>query len=443
MRKPIVAIVGRPNVGKSTLFNRMIGKRIAVVEDIPGLTRDRIYGEVTWADRSFLVVDTGGFQPIHKVNTSQFSVDIVEEVKKQVIAAVEEADILVMLMDAEKGLVPSDVELSGILRKHNKKTFYAVNKIDGPKKEKDLNEFFSIGADLFPVSALNGYGFEELMDSIAMMVPADREGNDIEYPRIAIVGRPNVGKSTLVNSLLGKKRMIVSPVPGTTRDSIDSVCIYYGNKYLIIDTAGIRKKGKMAKSFERYSFIRTLRNIEDCDVALVILDAVDGSVEMDQKIAGFVYEAGRGCIIIINKWDLVDKSSLSIKEVKSRIYKKLWFLHYAPILTISALSKQRMTKLFPLIDEIINETKRKISTHELNNFLKKMSSIQQPPLYRGKRVRLSYITQVGIRPPCFVIFTNKIDGISQGYLRFMENQLRKTFSFKGVPVRIYLKQKKD
>lgn len=434
MRKPIVAIVGRPNVGKSTLFNRVIGKRIAVVEDIPGLTRDRIYGEAEWRDKNFLVVDTGGFQPIPEE-------DIISEVKKQAITAIEEADIVLMLMDGESGLMVSDVELSNTLRKYNKKIFYAVNKIDGPKKEKALYEFYSLGTDLFPVSALSGYGFDELMDSIAAVIPVGVEEEDIGYSKIAIVGRPNVGKSTLVNSLLGKERMIVSPVPGTTRDSVDSICTYHKKKYLIVDTAGIRKKGKMAASFEKYSFIRTLKNIENCDIALILLDAVDGVVEMDQRIAGLVYEAGKGGIVLFNKWDLVEKDAAFFKKLQCEFQQKLWFMRYAPILTISALSKQRITKIFPLIDEIIAETSKRISTHELNNFLRESLSIQQPPLYKGRQVKLSYITQVGIKPPRFVIFTNKSEGIKAEYIKFLEKQLRRSFPFKRVPVRFYVRQK--
>ncbi len=434
MRKPIVAIVGKPNVGKSTLFNRIIGKRIAVVEDIPGLTRDRIYGEAEWRDKPFLIVDTGGFRPISEE-------DIVKEVKKQAITAVEEADIVLMLMDAESGLMPSDIELRETLRKYNKKIFCAVNKIDGYKKEKALYEFYPLGTDLFPVSALSGYGFDDLMDSIAAVMPPGTKEEAAEYPRIAIVGRPNVGKSTLVNSLLSKERMIVSAEPGTTRDSVDSLCTFYKKKYLIVDTAGIRRKGKIARSFEKYSFIRTLKNIESCDVVLLLLDAVDKVVEMDQKVAGLVYEAGKGSIVLFNKWDLVERSDELFKELQSEFQQKLWFMHYAPILTISALNRQRIAKVFPLIDEIIAETSRRISTQDLNDFLKESLSIQRPPLYRGKQVKISYSTQVGIKPPRFVIFTNKKEGIKPGYIKFLEKQLRRKFTFKGVPIRIYIRQK--
>ncbi len=433
--KPIIAIVGRPNVGKSTLFNRLIGKRVAVVEDVPGLTRDRLYGEARWSDRPFIVVDTGGFQSLPEEG-------IIREVKKQAIAAVEEADIVLMLMDAKKGLMPSDIELGNTLRKYDKKIYYVVNKIDGANKEKTLYEFYDMGVDLFPVSALNGYGFEELMDRIAAEILEGAESEETGYPKMAIVGRPNVGKSTFVNAILGRDRMIVSPVPGTTRDSVDSICTYYRKKYQIVDTAGIRRKGKMAESYEKYSFIRTLQNIDSCDVALILLNAEEGVVEMDLKIAGLIYEAGKGAIIIFNKWDLIEKDSVSMKVLEKQIYQKLWFMQYAPILTVSAISKQRITKIFPIIDKISNEASRRISTRELNNFLKKCLSIRQPALYRGKRVRLSYIAQVGIKPPSFVVFTNKSEGIKKWYIRFLEKQLRESFLFKGVPVRFFIRQKK-
>ncbi len=434
MRKHIVAIVGRPNVGKSTLFNRIIGKKIAVVEDLPGLTRDRLYGEALWEEKSFLVVDTGGFQPAPEEN-------ILEEVRKQAITAIEESDMVVMLMDAESGLVPADEALVKTLRTYGKKVFYVVNKIDSSRKEKAMYEFYSLGADVYPVSARTGYGFDELMNSVAGEISPAVERDNITFPRIAIVGRPNVGKSTFVNALLGRERVIVSPVPGTTRDSVDSVCGYHRKKYLIIDTAGIRKKGKMARSYERYSFLRTLKNIENCDIALVLLDATDGVVELDQKIAGLVYEAGRGCIILVNKWDLVEKDSLTAKKIEEQVYQKLWFMHYAPVLTVSALNRKRTTKVFPLIDTVMAEASRKVSTRQLNTFLRKALSIRHPPLYRGRRIRLSYITQTGIRPPTFSLFVNRVEGMKPGYVRFVEKQLREAFPFQGVPVRIHVRRK--
>lgn len=436
MGKAIVAIVGRPNVGKSTLFNRIIKKRRAVIEDFPGVTRDRLYGEATWEGKSFLVVDTGGFQ--HEADG-----EFAAEVKKQLLIAVEEADIVLLLLDGESGLLPLDTELIAELRKYGKRVFYAVNKIDGPNKEKKLlNDFYSIGVDIFPISALNGYGFEELMEGMSPLLTTGEEEKS-EYPRIAIVGRPNVGKSTLVNSLLGKERMIVSSIPGTTRDAVDSVCSYYKKKYILVDTAGIRRKGKMAQTVERYSFMRTLRNVEDCSIALIVLDASEGVVELDQKIAGAVISAKKGAVIIYNKWDLVNKDSLSIDDVKEQIYEKLWFMRHVPILTISALSKQRTTKVFSIIDKIIAESSKRITTHNLNTFMRKVLSMQEPPMYRSRRVKIYYITQVKTAPPGFTIFTNQKDGIKEQYKRFLEKQLREHFKFEGSPIEIYVRQRKQ
>ena len=436
MPKPIVAIIGRPNVGKSTLFNRIVGKRRAVVEDLPGITRDRLYEEMIWNDKAFLIVDTGGFQ-------TESDEDIIRQVKKQALVAVEEADIIILLMDAESGLMPSDIELTELLRKYNKKVFYVVNKIDGPKKEtKLLYDFCQLGVDLLPVSALKGYGFDLLKESISDLLP-EGKGEKSEFPKISIVGRPNVGKSTLVNSLLGSERMIVSSVPGTTRDAVDSVCSYYKRKYIIVDTAGIRRKGKMAKSVEQYSFLGTVRNIQDCDVALIVLNAEEGVVEMDQRIAGYVYKAGKGAIILFNKWDTVDKDEVSVNDVEGRIYRKLWFMRYAPILTISAISKQRVTKVFSMIDKVIAESSKRITTHELNLFLKDALTVKSPPLVQGRRVKIYYITQASTNPPSFVLFTNKKEGISSQYIAFLEHKLRERFSFAGVPVRFFVRQRES
>ncbi len=434
MSKPIVAIVGRPNVGKSTLFNRIVGQRIAVVAETPGVTRDRLYRDVQWEGKRFLLVDTGGFQ-------AETEEDIVKEIKRQALIAIEEADIVLMLMDAQSGLTPMDTELNNALRRHSKKIVYAVNKIDGPKKEAALSEFYALGVDLFPVSAVSAYGFDELMESMTKDIPLSEE-TETEYPKIAIVGRPNAGKSTLVNSLLGKERMIVSPVAGTTRDAVDSICTYYKKKYILIDTAGIRKKGKMAKTIERFSFLRTVENLQRCDVAVIVLDASEGIVELDQKIANLIYEANKGAIILFNKWDVVEKNTETLKALESSIRHKLWFMHYAPVMAISALSRQRVTKVFPMIDEVIAQNSKRITTHELNNFLKESLSMQTPPLYKGKEVKLYYITQVDIKPPTFVIFANRPDGIKETYLKFLEKQLRERFSFNGTPVRFFVKERR-
>ena len=434
MSKPVVAIVGRPNVGKSTLFNRIAGRKVAVTEDIPGITRDRLYEDVVWKGRPFLLVDTGGFQQEHEG-------DITREVQKQALIAVEEADIIILMMDAESGPLPSDTELIGLLRKYNKQTLYLINKIDGPNKEKKLvNDFYALGVDLMPVSALRGLGYEDLMDRVFSMLP-ESSTPDSDYPKISIVGRPNVGKSTLVNSLLGKERMIVSPVAGTTRDSVDSLCSYYKRKYVIVDTAGIRRRGRMAGNVERFSFMSTLRNIEDSDVALLILDASEGIVDMDQKIAGLVHKAGKSAIIMVNKWDLVDKSTSSVKELEAKIYNKLWFMRYSPILTVSALSRSRITKVFPLIDKVIAEYTRRITTHELNLFLRDTVSEKAPPMVKGKNVRIYYIAQVRTGPPIFVLFANRKEGIKNQYLKFLEKHLRDRFNFENVPIRLFVRQR--
>jgi GTP-binding protein len=434
MSKPIVAIIGRPNVGKSTLFNRMVGKRRAVIDDFPGITRDRLYGEARWEHKIFDVVDTGGF--LHDPEE-----EFAREVIKQVLMAVEEADIIIMMMDGESGVLALDIELIDRLRKYDKRVLYGVNKIDGPKKEKALlADFYSLGVDLFPFSALNGYGYEELMDAITEKLP-EIEEEKTEYPRVAIVGRPNVGKSTLVNSLLSKERMIVSSTPGTTRDAVDSVCSYYKKNYMLVDTAGIRRKGQMAKTVERYSFLRTIRNIENCDVALIILDAIDGVVELDQKIAGFVTSAKKGAIIILNKWDAVTKDTATADEVKRLVYDKLWFMKHVPVLTISALSKKRTSKIFPIIDRVIEECSKRISTHELNLFLRNAVSGKEPPLYRGRRVKIYYISQVKTNPPGFIIFTNKKEGIKPQYIKYLEHKLRDRFVFEGAPIDFYVRQR--
>lgn len=434
MSKPVVAIVGRANVGKSTLFNRIVRKRSAVIEDFPGITRDRIYGDAVWDDKAFHVIDTGGF-------LFEPEEEIYQEVRNQVLIAVQEADVVLMLMDADSGPLPLDIELIDELRKYSKKVFYAVNKIDGPKKENVLLDFYSLGVDIVPVSALNAYGYEELMDSIAAHLPEARE-EESKCPRVSIVGKPNVGKSTLVNALLSKDRMIVSDIPGTTRDAVDSVCLYYKKKYILVDTAGIRRKGKMAKTIERYSYIRTMKNVEESDVALIVIDASEGVVELDQKIAGFVYSARKPSIIVMNKWDLLDKENLDIEKYENAVYRKLWFMRYSPVITISAMSKKRMTKVFPLIDEVLSEASKRITTHQLNLFLRELLAMKEPAMYRGRRVKIYYITQVKTNPPGFTIFTNSKAGIKDQYIRFMENRLRERYGFAGVPIDIYVRQRK-
>ncbi|TAL27521.1 MAG: ribosome biogenesis GTPase Der [Nitrospirae bacterium] len=434
MSKPFVVIVGRANVGKSTLFNRMVGSPAAIVEDLPNVTRDRNYQEAEWEGKAFIAVDTGGFYP-------EPSDDMFTRMREQALFAMEEADLIIHLLDGKDGLTPADMELARTLRASGKKILWVVNKIDTFKREERLFDFYALGVDeLIPVSAATGYEFSELMDKIAVLLP-DVINEKVLYPGIAVVGRPNVGKSTLVNSLLGKQRMIVSPVAGTTRDAIDSVCSYYKKKYLIIDTAGIRKKGKLGFSIERFSFVRAVRSIERCDVALIVLDASDGITEQDQKVAGMVERYGKGAIFLLNKWDMVPEPELAYKKLMSELKRKMWFLTHAPVITTSGTEKKRITKIFPVIDEIMSERKKRISTPEMNKFIKDVVGNNPLPLYRGKSVKVYYMTQTGTEPPVFVLFTNYPEGLKDPYMRYIEKCLRERFSFMGTPVRIYKKRK--
>jgi GTP-binding protein len=432
MAKPVVVIVGRPNVGKSTLFNRMTKSHSAIVEDIPGVTRDRNYLDAEWEGKNFIVVDTGGFYP-------EPPEDIFLQIKEHAIFAIEEGDVIIHLLDGKDGLTPSDMELARLLRASGKKVLWAVNKIDGPTREDRLYDFYPIGTEeLLPVSAATGYGYDDFMEKLASILPLYTE-EYIDYPKIAVVGKPNVGKSTLINTLLGKKRLIVSHVPGTTRDSIDSICTYYGRKYLLIDTAGLRRKNKVGYSIERFSMVRAIRSIERCDIALIVIDASEGIVEQDQKIAGIVEGYGKGAIILLNKWDIIEKPEEIYKGLCRKLSGKMWFMQYAPVLTVSALEKKRITKIFPIIDSIIKERK---TTADLNKFFKELVPSLSMPFYKGKTVKLYYITQVKTEPPAFVVFTNYTSALRDATMRQIEKGLRNRFSFTGTPIRIYVKPKK-
>lgn len=432
MAKPLVVIVGRPNVGKSTLFNRMVRSKEAIVEDIPGVTRDRNYKEAEWDGRSFIVVDTGGFYP-------EPHDDILKEVREQAIYAIQEADLIIHLMDGKEGLNPGDLELSRILRESGKRFISVVNKIDSPSKEDRLYDFYQLGVDdLLPLSAATGYAFDELMERVVSLLPEKGpEDKTIQYPRIAVVGRPNVGKSTLINTLLGKERMIVSPVAGTTRDAIDSVCRYYGRPYLLIDTAGIRRKSKITYQIERYSTVRAIRSIERCDVAIIVLDSLEGIVEQDKRIAGLVHEYGKGAVFLFNKWDLVDEPEKTYKRYMIEFEREIWFFNHAPVITVSAIEKKRVTKVFPLIDKVMNERRKRIKTSELNSFFERVKEEIVMPSFRGKRIKIYYMTQTGIEPPEFVVFTNQPEGLKDEHIRFIEKRLRDEFFFAGTPIRIH------
>ncbi len=435
MAKPVVVIVGRPNVGKSTLFNRITRSHAAIVEDLPGVTRDRNYLDAELEGKQFMVVDTGGFYPDPPE-------DLFVQAKEQALFAVDEGDIVIHLLDGKDGLTPADQELARLLRASGKKVMWAVNKVDAPTREDRIYDFYAIGTEeLWPVSAATGHGVDAFMDRLYELLPEYSEER-VDYPKIAVVGKPNAGKSTLVNALLGKKRMLVSPVPGTTRDSVDSLCSYHGMKYLIIDTAGIRKKGRVGYSTERFSMVRAVRSIERCDVALVVLDATEGVTEQDVRIAGIVKEYGKGAIFLINKWDLVEDREVYFETMADELRRKVWFSTYAPFITISGLEKKRITKVFPVIDAIIGERRKRIPTGELNRFFGQFVEGLQVPLCKGRPVKLYYMTQVKGEPPAFVIFANYPDAIKESQLRHIEKGLRDSFAFSGTPIRIYVRARK-
>ena len=445
-----VVIVGRPNVGKSTLFNRLIKsnqKIKAITDKLPGVTRDINYGLAKWDDREFSVVDTGGFFPDEKAE------DIIQkQMLEQVNMAISEADLIIHLLDGKEGLLPFDIEIARRLRNTGKDIIWVINKIDNPSKLDKIYEFYSIGTDQFlPISAITGYGIEELIDKILEKIPKYYEIK-IEtenLPKIAIVGRPNVGKSTIINALLGKKRMIVSPIPGTTRDAVDAVCTYYGKKYLFIDTAGIRRLSYYKNErtqiayVEKLSYFKALRSIERADIAILVIDANEGIVNQDQKIAGIVTEQKKGLILLINKWDLIpneDKDN-RVNFFKNEIKHKLWFVDYAPYLTVSGEDKTRLTKIFPLIDQILEEYHKRLFTSKLNKlFSQRLKDVALSS--HGKELRFYYITQVGIKPPTFMTFVNDESAVKQHHIKFIENLLRETFDFKYTPLEIKIKQRK-
>ena len=435
MGKLMVVIVGRPNVGKSTLFNRMTGTHSAIVEDIPGVTRDRNYLDAEWEGKTFLVVDTGGFY-------TEPPEDIFQQAKEQALFAIDEGDIIIHLLDGKDGLTPADMELARLLRVSGKKILWVVNKVDAFVREDRIYDFYRLGAEeLFPISSVTGHGYEEFMDMLTSLLP-DFHEEKTDYPKIAVVGRPNVGKSTLVNALTGKTRMVVSPVPGTTRDSIDSICTYHGKKYVLIDTAGLRKKGKIGYSIERFAMVRAVRSIERCDVALVVLNMEDGITDQDLKIAGIVKEYNKGAIFLLNKWDTLKAPDEFFKTIMEEMVRKMWFSQYAPVITTSGLVKKRITKVFPVVDKIIEERNKRVKTAELNKFFGSIMAQISLPMYKGREVKLNYMTQTGTEPPAFVIFANYKDAIKDSHLRFIEKKLREHFGFEGTPLKIFVRAKK-
>lgn len=436
MAKSIVAIIGRPNVGKSTLFNKLAGKRISIVEDHPGVTRDRIYTEVQWQDRTFTLIDTGGIEP--------YSEDLMlKQMKQQAEIAIETAEVIVFLVDGQEGITPSDQEVANLLRRTRKKIILAVNKIDAPKYKDNIYEFYNLGlGEPIGISSGQALGLGDLLDLIIKNLSPEKEEIYDEYTiKVAVVGKPNVGKSSLINRILGEQRVIVTDVPGTTRDAIDTPFTIGENKYVFIDTAGMRKRGKVFESIERYSVIRSLTAIERADVCLMLIDGKEGVSEQDSKIAGYIHDQGRAAVIIVNKWDIVEKDDKTIDRYKSEIRNKLSFMDYSPILFISALTGQRVNKVLELVNYVSNNHAMRISTGMLNDVINEAVLMNQPALSGGRRFKIYYATQVSIKPPTFALFVNEPSLMHFSYQRYLENQIRKAFSFEGTPLRFVLRKR--
>lgn len=437
MNKPIVAIVGRPNVGKSTLFNALAGEQIAIVKDYPGVTRDRIYADTTWLDYAFTLIDTGGIEP----TTDDI---ILKSMREQAEIAIETADVIIFLVDVRQGVVDSDFKVADMLRRSKKPIVLAVNKVDDFKAlEADVYEFYNLGiGDPYPISSSGKLGFGELLDEVIKYFPEKVEADEEdERPRIAIVGRPNAGKSSLINKLAGSDRCIVSDIAGTTRDAIDTSIVYNDKEYIFVDTAGLRRKSKIKEDLERYSIIRTVAAVEKSDIVVLLIDAVEGVTEQDAKIIGIAHERGRGIILAVNKWDAIEKDDKTMYKFRDKIVQTLSFVPYAEILFISALTGQRVTKLFESIEVVLQNQTLRVKTGVLNEIMSEAVVMQQPPTDKGKRLKLYYITQVGIKPPTFVIFCNDKELFHFSYQRYIENKIRESFGFSGTSIRLIIRER--
>ena len=439
MSKPVVAVVGRPNVGKSTLFNALAGSRISIVEDTPGVTRDRIYADVSWLNYQFTLIDTGGIEPESK--------DIIlSQMREQAETAIMTADVILFLTDVRQGLVDADFKVADMLRRSGRPVLLIVNKVDSFEKfMPDVYEFYNLGlGDPIPISAAGKMGLGDMLDEVVKHFPdAAAEEEEDERPKIAVIGKPNAGKSSIINKLLGEDRVIVSPIAGTTRDAIDTTVTRNGQEYVFIDTAGLLRKIKVKEELERYSIIRTVTAVERCDVAVLIIDAEEGITEQDAKIAGIAHERGKGMIIAVNKWDLIEKDNHTMKEFTEKIWEKLSYMPYAELIFLSAKTGQRLPKLFDLIDAVIANCALRVQTGVLNEILTEAMAMKQPPSDKGKRLRIYYITQVSVKPPTFVMFINDKDLTHFSYTRYIENQIRTTFGFRGTPIKFIYRERKE
>jgi GTPase len=433
--KPVVALIGRPNVGKSTLFNRITRRRDAIVDNRPGVTRDRHYGDALVNDRTFLLVDTGGFIT---GDDDLFAAPI----RYQVEQAVAEADAVVLVLDGKGGVSPFDRDLIHWLRTLDQHVFYVINKIDGPDQEEQLYEFYDLGIDsLFSLSAEHGYGVPDFLDALVKTLPKAEPEVVSDQIRIALIGRPNVGKSSLVNRLVGHERSVVSDVAGTTRDATDTLCRFDGKEYLIIDTAGIRRKAKVDLKLEKFSIIKALGRLERCDVALIVLDAEQGVTDQDIKVAGYAYERGCGTLFVVNKWDKVDASETTPRKFELRLREMAKYLGHAPMVTVSALSGQRLTKIFPLVDKIYEQYTAQIGTGKINRIIQKAITRTEPSMHNGRRLKFYYTTQISTKPPTFVSFVNYPDAVHFSYLRYLLNQVRSETGLDQVPIRLFFRQR--
>jgi GTP-binding protein len=439
MSKPVVAIVGRPNVGKSTLFNALAGEMISIVKDTPGVTRDRIYADVSWLDKEFTLVDTGGIEPESK--------DIIlSQMREQAQIAIDTADVIIFLTDVRQGLVDADSKVADMLRRSAKPVVLVVNKVDHFEKfMPDVYEFYNLGiGDPMPVSSASRLGIGDMLDEVVKYFPqgAGEEEED-DRPRVAIVGKPNVGKSSIVNKLLGEQRVIVSDIAGTTRDAIDTEIKYNGREYVFIDTAGLRRKSKIKEELERYSIIRAVSAVERADVVLMVIDASEGVTEQDAKIAGIAHERGKGIVIVVNKWDAIEKNDKTMKEYENEIRRVLSFMPYAEIMYVSAVTGQRLVKLYDMIDMVIENQSMRVATGVLNEIMMEAVAMQQPPSDKGKRLKLYYITQVAVKPPTFVIFVNDKELMHFSYTRYLENRIRDAFGFRGTSLKFFIRERKE